>query len=89
MIEWEDITSHSKGEKDRTPRTWKLTVASCLTIVVTRHTQYESHDWIMRCEPWFSCHLLTSTRIEDAKREAAQKVFMKLELAAEQLKNLM
>jgi hypothetical protein len=43
----------------------------------------------MRCEPWFSCHLLTSTRIEDAKREAAQKVFMKLELAAEQLKNLM
>jgi len=89
MIKWEDVSSFSRSEEDRTPKSWKLTVAGCFTIVVTRHTQYEAHDWIMRCEPWFFCHLLSGTKIEDAKKEAVQKVFEKLELAAEQLKNVM
>jgi len=65
---WKDQSSFSRGDKDRTPKTWEFT-SHGVRLVVTRHIDYPG-VWIARCDPWFSILELKSTDIEKAKKEA-------------------
>lgn len=72
-MKWKDIASFSKGDNDRTPRTWE-THAGDIRIVVTRHRDYAPDKWILRCPPFFDCKELAATDIENAKAGALELV---------------
>lgn len=80
---WEDVTSYSRGDTDRTPRSWKYD-AGGLKIVVTRHIDYPG-TWILRCEPWFSARQLESDDVESAKAEALGLVREKVRIVLNNL----
>lgn len=67
-----------KSEYSReTPRTWEMLLgrrSGSIRIVVTRHIHYSPDDWVLACEPWFTSYVLKSKEIEDAKREAIERV---------------
>ena len=80
---WEDVTSYSRGDTGRVPRSWKYN-AGGLKIVVTRHVDYPG-AWILQCDPWFPARLLVSTDVENAKTEAFALVRAKIEIALRSL----
>ena len=49
---WRDITMHSRGATDRTPRVWELQVGK-LRIYVHRHVHHPQDVWLLSCAPWF------------------------------------
>jgi len=67
--QWKDVTSRSRGEVDRTPRSWEWRSAS-LRIVVTRVHQCEG--WWLLCSALDirEHHPLDSADAEEAKVEA-------------------
>lgn len=83
MINWEDATSYSRGDKERIPSIWHLKVG-CLRIAIHR---------LIRMEGWFvTCYALDiennplcSEDINKAKIEGLQLVIKKIEVL-EQIK---
>jgi hypothetical protein len=75
MRHWEDVTSFSKNDKDRTPKTWLMTLASGTRMVVTRHIDYPG-KWIIRCDPYIDMQVLRSDDIDKAKEEAIKMIWM-------------
>ena len=73
MRHWEDITSFSRVDKDRTPRTWSMALASGTRLVVTRHIDYPG-KWIIRCNPYIDMQVLRSDDIDKAKEEAIKMI---------------
>ncbi len=43
---WRDVTSYSRGDTVREPRSWEI-VLGPERIVVTRHVQFDVDDWCM------------------------------------------
>lgn len=68
--EWEDVSSHRRGETDRTPKSWACRIG-VFRLVVTRSVHYSPDKWISRCAGIFNDYELKSVGIEDAKDEAA------------------
>jgi hypothetical protein len=82
MSEWNDISSFSKGDTDRTPKSWDI-IAGNVRLVVTRHIHYDG--WVTRCEPFFGIRQLESDAVEEAKKEAKALLRRKLEHALKEL----
>lgn len=77
MARWKDVTTHSKGEKDRTPRSWDI-VLPIGRLVVTRLVGTDQSEWYWTMGG--SKHaLLKSVDVEDAKREAEALMLKRLE----------
>lgn len=70
---WKDISSYSRNDKDRTPKTWEFAGVG-VRVVVTRHMDYSPDVWLARCEPYFSIVELKSKDIAAAKNEAMNLV---------------
>ena len=76
-MNWEDISSHSRRDKDRTPKTWELRLAG-IRVVVTRHIHFEPDEWVMTCDPWFEQRSLGRVDADEAKDAAVGAVREKL-----------
>lgn len=70
---WKDETSFSRGETDRTPKTWVLKIGT-LRLVVTRHIHFKPYEWVTTCNPFFDNRRLSSMEVDDAKTEALEIV---------------
>lgn len=71
-VEFKDVTSHSQGIKERTPRTWEAKIG-CVRLTVTRHVHYALDEWIARSHPnIIDMELLQSKDIDEAKDEAVE-----------------
>lgn len=66
---WRDVSSWSKYDTDRTPKTWELTIGR-IKLCVTRSIYTATDEWLACCEPFLSQHTLKSKEITEAKREA-------------------
>lgn len=70
---WKDISSFSKAETDRSPKTFELK-ANGIRIVVMRHRDYPLGTWVARAEPYFSELQLKSIDSDSAQKEAIEIV---------------
>ena len=70
-VKWQDVTSYSRDDKDRTPRTWRMDVCGISLSVTRRHGL---DGWYLICEPWHSLRLLTSADADDAQAEAMELI---------------
>lgn len=68
---WKDISSFSRGEKDRTPTTWEFNVASH-RLRVHRHI-HSPGKWLLSGQPFFDQFELDSSEAEAAKAEAINR----------------
>lgn len=68
-MQWEDCTTFSRREKDRTPRIWHVVIQR-LVITVHRHRDYKENEWLLSCAPFFDLYLLENKDIALAKQEA-------------------
>jgi len=76
-MKWNDVTSFSRNDVDRTPKSWLLTLASGIRLVVTRHIDYPG-KWVIRCDPYIDIQVLNKLRrsddIDKAKEEAIKMI---------------
>ena len=76
---WTDITSYSRTDKARIPRTWELR-AGGLRLVVTRHRDFLADSWVMQTYPSIINYApLGSHEVEAAKQEAIERTMSALE----------
>ena len=75
--QWEDKTSYSRGDKDRTPRIWRLKTKH-MGISVHRHVCYEPDVWLLSSTLYYDCYTLKNKDAEKAKEEALTLVFSKV-----------
>ena len=68
MPTWDDVSSYSRGDTDRTPNEWRYADAD-LRLWVHRHISYPG-VWLLTAPPFAECRKLNSTDIEKAKEEA-------------------
>lgn len=76
---WEDISSHSRDSKDRTPRTWRRKIG-VFTIWLSRHIHYPPDVWLATCDGVFPQQPMKSKDV----REAACQAVAKLQVAIEE-----
>lgn len=83
-MKWEDVTSYSQGEKDRTPRSFQCQ-ASWLRIKVHRHMDYPG-KWLLSTVPsLFDSDVLSAADIDVAKSEALERVRVSLQKVLDSL----
>jgi hypothetical protein len=72
MNTWEDATSYSRGEKNRTPSMWRVVTDKGMRVFVHRHIHYAPDQWLLSCYTPDLCQnvVLKSTEADEAKREA-------------------
>lgn len=80
---WEDATSYSRNDKDRTPRTWELKLNG-FRISVTRHIHYPKDQWLLLTKLHDYVEL-ENKDIEFAKVEAVETVKKTLRDIADEL----
>jgi len=86
-IQWEDITSYSRGDTERIPRWWKASVTGIRLSVGNSHIYYKDNKtWLLTCAPWFDAKALKATNEHDAKAEGLMLVRGILEHTLEQMK---
>ena len=68
-MHWNDVTSYSQGEKDRTPKAFVANVGG-LRIVVTRHIYAKKDEWVLNCSPWFDLFVVGTGSADVAKAAA-------------------
>ena len=68
MPKWDDVSSYSRGDTDRTPNEW-LCYADDLRLWVHRNINYRG-VWFLTAVPFAECRKLNSADIEKAKKEA-------------------
>jgi len=75
MIVWNDVSSWSRTETDRSqPKTWQAKVG-VFRLLVHRHVHYPPDIWLATCHPdLFSQVELESKNADDAKLEAVKKL---------------
>lgn len=89
MSDWKDITSYSRGDKDRTPTTWALQLGGGLRITVTKGHIYYQGIWVMHCEA-VNIHALElgiadAMPLEQAQQAAIDRVWVRLSTWVEAL----
>lgn len=85
-MHWKDVSSFSRGDKDRTPKAWSFE-AGKLKISVHRHIHYPPETWLATCEPFFSNKELTEENEASAKAEALNSIQTLLENAINDIKD--
>jgi len=70
-VEWKNVTSYSRGEKDRTPRVWDARIGQ-FRLSVHRHIYFKPDVWLCSCHGICDCQPLESKDIDQAKVEALQ-----------------
>lgn len=73
MPEWKDVTSYSRSETDRTPRTFELR-AGVFCITVTRHIHFDPAAWVLTCPPLFDTREISRGTADEAKGTAIEFV---------------
>ncbi len=69
---WKDISSYSRGDTERTPRTYQLQLPFHVIITVTRHRDYPSNQWLILI-PIFNVEYPSDfSNISDAQNEAIE-----------------
>jgi hypothetical protein len=76
---WEDISSHSKNSKDRTPRTWRRKIG----VFTIRLIHYPPDVWLATCDGVFPQQPMKSPDV----REAACQAVAKLQFAIDDARN--
>jgi len=77
-MKWKDISSYSRKDTDRTPKTWELKAAGMM-IVVTRHINYSPDAWLMTCQPFCEILEIGHGTADEAKSVAVEYVSKNLE----------
>ena len=80
MKEWKDVSSYSRGDKERIPSAWLLK-AGYVRIVVHRHIHYPKDQWLLSCEPFYNNFELKNKDISKAKKSAISMVYKQLKSA--------
>lgn len=66
-FQWHDLSSWSRGDVDRTPKTWQVRVGLFRLIVTRRHGL---EGWFIEFADQFNYRKLNNIEIEKAKEEA-------------------
>jgi len=74
MIKWEDVTTYSRGDKERVPRVWQCKIADAIVIKV--HRFHALQGWFLTCSSFdiSAWNLTDSEDVEDAKKAALEYV---------------
>jgi hypothetical protein len=79
---WKDITSYSKGDIERKPRSWQLRMPGGLRLVIVwNHRDYPG-EWICHLHPWFKevrLNIEVYENLEAAKEAALIQIIKTLE----------
>lgn len=75
---WLDISSYSRTDTDRTPRSWLLDLKSVGRLVVTRHKDYAFDEWVI-VFPDGGKRVADSKNIDKARIEAQLRMATRLE----------
>jgi len=88
---WQDMTSYSRDDKDRIPRTFSIEGDHHLLVVVTRWIYGDPESWYLTCvRLGIDRHLMSNKKIDGAKHEAliyVARLFKVLALAAQEMKD--
>lgn len=77
-MQWKDITSYSRGDKERKPTTFEARAGGLRIVVVYGHIDYRQ-QWTLWCKPFYDNYPLEGvTTAEDAQFEARQLVRAKI-----------
>ena len=70
---WKDVSSYSRDEKDRTPKSWQWK-ANGTHLVVTHHIHYPG-EWVMTFEPFIRMKVIgkIGDDIEEIKKDALEE----------------
>lgn len=71
MIKWQDTSSFSQRDTDRTPRSWTLEVGR-FRLVVFRHRGIDPDLWFATCHGLFDTRELQRRDVGEAKEEALE-----------------
>lgn len=82
--EWEDITSYSRGQTDRTPRSWSLGVG-IFRVVVSRWIHGDKDKWYLSCDPLAERRELKAKDIIAAQEEALDLLWSAIEEAQDEI----
>jgi hypothetical protein len=69
---WQDVSSYSRDDTDRTPRSMQRKVGSTIRLTVTRHIHYAPDAWVSNCEPFWTQRELAAKELPAAQAEAEQ-----------------
>jgi len=86
VVEWEDISTFSKRDVDRTPKSFRL-VAGNAVLIVTRHIHYPG-SWVTYCDQFFSNRDLGNIDRETAMATAIGMLEKELEKSLAVLNNM-
>jgi hypothetical protein len=76
-MKWKDVSSYSKSDKERVPKTFEIRADDGIVIIVTRWVSGDPTRWYFIC-PAVACNIhreLSNLELEDAKREALWRVY--------------
>jgi len=76
-LNWENISTYSKGDKERTPKSWRLKVGD-FYILIHRHIHYPKDMWLLSSEPFFDKYEMPNKDIDECKMLAVDLVKTKL-----------
>jgi len=81
---WKDDSSYSRGDTDRTPKSWLLQAGNGVTLIVTRHIHYPPDMWLCY-STIFPQYPLAAKDIELAKEEALKMLRYELQATLEDI----
>jgi hypothetical protein len=72
-MNWKNITSYSRGDNERIPRTWELSIDP-VRIVITRHIHHAPDVWVLLCSPFCNQYEISNGTADEAKDAAVKYV---------------
>ena len=84
-LQWNDVSSYSRGQVDRTPNTFSAQCGPMRIVVLTGHIYYPG-KWVAHAFPLFESKLLSAVTLEEAQAEAVRMASEWLASALEGLK---
>jgi hypothetical protein len=77
-MKWKDVSSYSRGDKERVPDIWEIGDRKTVRVCVHRHIHYPKDMWLLTCLPWFDKQEIPEKDIDKAKDIALMMVAEKL-----------
>jgi hypothetical protein len=81
---WRDESSWSRGDVDRTPKTWVMDLFPGVRLTLTRHIHLDPDEWMVRL-PWAEVVLKRGLTADMAKARAEMYVVAQLKAALRSL----
>jgi hypothetical protein len=73
MSDWKDITSYSRGDKERIPTIFSLNAGNFRIVIMNSHIYYKGL-WVLDAAPFFNLVQLKAKTKEEAQEEAVHIV---------------